>query len=186
MEAINAGANRLKKVVLIGPESTGKSTLAGLLANHYHTNYVSEYAREYIDKLGRPYEEKDLLHIAEGQLKHEDEAAKNANNILICDTNLLVLKVWGEHKFGACYQQILDAIHKRKYDLYLLTNIDVPWEDDPQREHPDMRNFFYDIYKQEVENSGVPWVEVTGEELNQRKRMAIEAIDEVLAKAKPI
>ena len=104
---------------------------------------MPEYAREFIDRLNRDYQESDLVDIAKGQIASEVNLEAQANNLLICDTNLLVLKIWSEYKYGACDQEILDLIKKRKYDLYLLTYIDVPWADDPQREHPHLRDFFY-------------------------------------------
>lgn len=180
MEKNTSETNTLKKVVIIGPESTGKSTLSSLLAKYYETRWVKEYAREFIDRLERPYQERDLLDIAQGQLQAEDREIKQANRVLICDTNLIVIKVWSEHKFGACYPEILDWIKSRKYDLYLLTNTDIPWVDDPQREQPDMRQFFMDIYTEEVKKSGVPWVDVTGEEHFTRQRIAVKAIDNLL------
>ncbi len=166
----------IRKVVIIGPESTGKSTLASSLAKHYNTVWVPEYARQYLDRLNREYEEKDLLEIAKGQLAGEISKEKEANDILFCDTNLLVLKVWGEFKFGFCYPEILKHIEKRKYDLYLLTYVDVPWESDPQREHPNLRDFFYNVYKKELTERNCAFVEIKGE-FYERKKAAIEAID---------
>ena len=180
MEEVNERTNSIKKVVIIGPESTGKSTLASLLAKYYNTSWVPEYAREYIERLDRPYIERDLKDIAQGQLIAEDREAKYANNLLICDTNLMVIKVWSEHKFGACYEEVLQNLKKRKYDLYLLMTPDIPWTEDPQREHPEMREFFYDIYREEIKNSGVPYVEIKGEEFYYRKLMAVSAIDKLL------
>lgn len=180
MEEINERTNSLKKVVIIGPESTGKSTLASLLAKYYNTSWVPEYAREYIERLDRPYIERDLKDIAKGQLIAEDREAKYAKNLLICDTNLIVIKVWSEHKFGACYEEIVEQVKSRKYDLYILANPDVPWADDPQREHPQLREFFYDIYREEIKSSGVPFVELTGEEFYFRKLMAVSAIDRLM------
>jgi len=181
MEKLNGKQKKpkLKKIVVIGPESTGKSTLASLLAKHYNTEWVPEYAREYMNKLNRPYIEKDLLNIARGQIASEIRLAKKAKKLLICDTNLLVLKVWSEHKFGGCYPQILDHISMRKYDLYLLTYVDLPWEEDPQREDSLLRNFYYDVYKNELKNYGWPFVEIKGEHY-ERKKMAIQAIDSLL------
>lgn len=169
------------KVVVIGPESTGKSTLSGQLAAHYQTMWVPEYARQYLEALSRPYEQSDLLHIAKGQLAQEDQLAAQANRLLICDTDLHVIKVWSEHKYGNCDPEILQIIQDRKYDLYLLTYIDIPWEEDPQREHPDpaMREYFYNVYRELVMASGVPWVEIRGS-LEERIASAIAAVDKLL------
>jgi NadR type nicotinamide-nucleotide adenylyltransferase len=169
------------KVVVIGPESTGKSTLSGQLAAHYQTMWVPEYARQYLEALPRPYEQSDLLQIAKGQLAQEDQLAVQANRLLICDTDLHVIKVWSEHKYGNCDPEILQIIKDRKYDLYLLTYIDIPWEEDPQREHPDpaMREYFYNVYRELVMESGVPWVEIRGS-LEERIASAITAVDRLL------
>lgn len=171
------------KVVVIGPESTGKSTLSEQLAAHYQTVWVQEFARHYLEKLPRPYEQQDLLTIAEGQLALEDKQATQANRLLVCDTDLHVIKVWSEHKYGTCDPRILEQIANRPYDLYLLTYIDIPWEEDPQREYPDpaMREYFYNIYKDLVAASGVPWVEIKGS-FEERKSLAVAAVDNLLKK----
>lgn len=168
----------MKRIVVIGPESTGKSTLSEQLAEHYNTIWVPEYARQYIEELPRPYEQHDLLAIAEGQLSLEDERAALANKILICDTDLHVIRVWSEHKYHGCDPLILAYIACRKYDLYLLTYVDIPWQEDPQREYPDpqMREYFYKVYKDIVMASGVPWVEIKGN-FEERLATAVSAID---------
>ena len=168
------------KIVVLGPESTGKSTLSQKLAAHYNTVWTPEYAREYIENLSRPYEQHDLLAIARGQLQLEDEKAQQASNLLICDTDLYVIKVWSEHKYGQCDPQILEQIASRRYDLYLLTYIDIPWENDPQREYPDpqMREYFYRIYRDIVMNSGVPWADIRGS-YAEREAKAIAAVDKL-------
>ncbi len=181
---IDTPAQHLKRIVVVGPECTGKSDLAEFLATHYNTACVPEYARGYLSNLVRPYNEDDLLTIARGQTRVEDEFARTANELLICDTNLYVIKVWSEFKYGECPDEILDEIKNRTYDLYLLTYIDVPWEDDPQREHPDKRNELYDIYLNELKNQSVPFVEVKGER-EDRRQTAIRAVDEFTAKSNP-
>ncbi|MBP1652686.1 MAG: ATPase/kinase involved in metabolism-like protein [Bacteroidetes bacterium] len=171
----------LYKVVVIGPESTGKSTLSEFLASHYETMWVPEYARQYIEELSRPYEQSDLLTIAKGQLELEAARAKLANRLLVCDTDLHVIRVWSEYKYGECDPWILAAIAERKYDLYLLTYIDIPWEDDPQREHPApaMREHFYNVYKEIVQSSGVRWVEIRGT-FEERQETAVKVINQLL------
>jgi len=175
MQATRETVKEVKKVCVIGPECTGKSDLAQFLAKHFQTPCVEEYARAYLNKLGRAYDQVDLLKIAHGQLRMEDEWVYEANKLLVCDTNLIVIKVWSEHKYGNCDAEILKKIAERKYDLYLLTNIDIPWVDDPQREHPDKRQHFWKIYKDEVVKTGVPFVEISGERETRRK-IALEAI----------
>ena len=171
--------SRALKVAVIGPECTGKSDLSQFLAGHFKTDWVPEYARVYIDNLVRPYAQHDLLTIAHGQLRIEDEFARGKNSLLICDTNLYVIKVWSMFKFGNCDEEILRQIATRKYDLYLLTFIDVPWEDDPQREHPDQRYQLYEAYLNEMKNQPVPFVEIKGEK-EQRRKTAIEAVEKIL------
>jgi NadR type nicotinamide-nucleotide adenylyltransferase len=176
---IDTPAKNLKRIVVIGPECTGKTDLAEFLADYHKTSCVPEYARGYLNNLVRPYNEDDLVTIARGQTRVEDEFARTANELLICDTNLYVIKVWSEFKYGECAPEILEEIKNRSYDLYLLTYIDIPWEDDPQREHPDKRNELYDIYHNELKNQPVPFVEIKGDRETRRKT-AIEAINTIL------
>jgi NadR type nicotinamide-nucleotide adenylyltransferase len=168
-----------KKVCVIGPECTGKSDLSKYLASYYKTVCVDEYARAYLNKLNRPYEQSDLTKIAHGQLRMEDEWHNDAKDLMICDTNAIVIKVWSEFKYGNCEPEILKLIAQTKYDLYLLTYIDIPWENDPLREHPDKREHFWFIYKQEIEKSKVPFVEIGGSREERRKK-AIAAVDQLL------
>jgi NadR type nicotinamide-nucleotide adenylyltransferase len=145
-----------KRIAITGPESTGKSKLAEQLAAHYNTRWVPEYAREYIDLLGRPYEEHDILTIARGQLRQEEEMEQDLSKreaspaYLFCDTEALVTKIWSDVKYGRCDPWILQQVEGRVYDLYLLCYIDIPWEYDPQREHPQMREHLFNLYYEEL------------------------------------
>lgn len=170
----------IRKIVVIGPESTGKSTLSELLAKELATVWVPEYAREYLEQLERPYNEEDLARIASRQIQSEDELIINANQYLICDTDLYVVKVWSEHKYGRCAPWVLEEIAQRRYDLYLLTYIDILWEDDPLREHAEdnMRYYFYSQYRDIVVNSGIAWVDVRGS-LQERLHIALSAIKDL-------
>jgi NadR type nicotinamide-nucleotide adenylyltransferase len=180
MQSTAAPIRPIKKVCVIGPECTGKSDLSQFLAGHYKTVCVEEYARAYINRLGRPYEQSDLTKIAHGQVRMEDEWLVDTNKVMICDTNVIVIKVWSEFKYNECDKEILKIIDERAYDLYLLTYIDVPWENDPQREHPDKREQFWTIFKKEVEQTNVPFVEINGVK-EERRQKAIAAIDTLLA-----
>lgn len=140
----------LKRIAITGPESTGKSSLCQQLADYYKDLWVPEFAREYIDKLGRPYTQADILTIAKSQVELEADAAKKANQFLFCDTELIVTKIWSEHKYQNCDPWISDQIKKSDYHLYLLCDIDLPWEYDPQREHPDLREYFFNKYQKEL------------------------------------
>ena len=169
----------VKKICIIGPECTGKTVLSEALAKNLDTVWVAEYARAYLNKLNKPYEEADLVKIAHGQLRMEDEWKIDANRYLICDTNLIVIKVWSEFKYGHCSDEILRLLEKSKYDLYLLTYIDIPWIADPLREHPDRREELYNIYLNEMKRQAVPFVEVKGSE-QQRLDQALKAIEQYI------
>jgi NadR type nicotinamide-nucleotide adenylyltransferase len=169
-----------KKVAIIGPECTGKSELSKYLAGHFKTEWVPEYARAYIGNLRRPYNQDDLLTISHGQLRLEDEYMWDANDFLICDTNLYVIKVWSLFKYGNCQEEILEQIATRKYDLYLLTYVDIAWQADPLREHPGKREELYQIYLNEMKNQPVPFVEIKGER-EQRQSTAVTAIEKMLS-----
>jgi NadR type nicotinamide-nucleotide adenylyltransferase len=170
---------KVKRIAIVGPECTGKTDLAQFLAHHYNTLWVPEVARKFIDQLNRPYEKEDLITIAEAQVQLEDTLALKANKLLLCDTNLLVIKIWSEFKYGHCPIEIIEKMVNQKYDLHLLTNIDIPWVDDPQREHPDKRDLLYEIYKSELVKSNVHFIEIKG--LHEiRKNTAIEALEKTL------
>lgn len=165
------------KIAITGPESTGKSDLAQKLASHYHSAYIPEFAREYIGNLKRSYNYDDILIIAQNQLMLEADLGKHAQNYLFCDTELLVTRIWSLHKFGKCHDWITEQITSHKYDLYLLCDIDLPWQYDEQREHPHLRQFFLDWYKTELETFGLPYKVVSGLG-NKRIQNAISIIDD--------
>ncbi len=186
-----------KKIVVIGPESTGKSTLCQMLAVHYQTVWVKEYAREYLLKNGTAYSFENLLDIAKGQIALEEAALhliNEKNNThaidianspltihhspLFFDTNMYVMKVWCEFVFGKCHHWILNQIVERKYDLYLLCNIDLPWVKDELREYPDLltREKLYHQYKDIMINQEVPWIDISGN-YDERLQKAIVAVD---------
>ncbi len=183
----------LKKIVILGPESTGKSTLCEQLAQHYETSWCPEFAREYLLTNGANYEYDDLLTIAKGQLALEDEYAttlenqsipllENGGHIpLFIDTDMYVMKVWCEFAFGQCHRFILDEIISRPYDLYLLCNVDLPWAADELREYPELqtRQKLYNIYKDIMINQEVSWIEISGN-YEERLRKAITAVDKIV------
>lgn len=171
----------IKKIAVTGPESTGKSFLCHELAKHYQTVFVPEYARSYINNLERDYTEEDILKIAEGQLAWEhkmaDEIEMRASRpLFFCDTEFIVTKIWSLHKYKHCHPWILEQIPKNKYDLYLLCDVDLPWEPDPQREHPHLRKYFFDWYVRELEHYGFPYAVVNGMK-QDRVKNAVEAIN---------
>jgi NadR type nicotinamide-nucleotide adenylyltransferase len=181
----------LKKIAIIGPESTGKSTLCEQLAEHYHTLWCPEYAREYLLEHGMDYTYDDLLTIAKGQVTLEEkfvqlaiinrQSASREEYPLFIDTDMYVMKVWCEFVFGKCHQYILDQIAQRKYDLYFLCNVDLPWTHDELREYPDLetRQKLYEIYKGIMTNQTVPWVEISRDS-EKRFQTAVRAVDALL------
>ena len=150
------------KIAITGPESTGKSILAEQLAEHYHTLWVPEYAREYINNLDHPYNQEDILEIARGQIRSETSIFRQTKELLICDTELMVTKIWSEVKYGKCDPWILNMLENHKYDLYLLCDIDLPWEEDPQREHPHEREYLFNLYKKELTGRALPFFVISG------------------------
>ena len=158
------GSSIVRKIVIIGPECTGKSTICAALADALDTVWVPEFARQFLDNLGRSYEEADLLHIADGQLLSENSLLPQARKILFCDTDLHVLKTWSHERYGRCNRRILEAIAVRSYDAYLLTYPDLLWTPDPQREHPDPKDRLrlWHHYHDAVQASGLPWTGLRG------------------------
>jgi NadR type nicotinamide-nucleotide adenylyltransferase len=170
---------RPKKIVVTGPESTGKSTLCEQLAANYNTQWVPEYAREYLMNLGRPYTYDDLLIIARGQLEQEDRIVASLQTPMVfIDTDMYVMKVWCEYVFGKCHSFILDEIVNRKYDLYLLCNTDLPWVADELREYPDLesRERLYHMYKDLMINQATSWFDISGN-YDERLRKAMSIIN---------
>jgi NadR type nicotinamide-nucleotide adenylyltransferase len=176
----------VKKVVVIGPESTGKSSLCAKLAEHFNSIWCPEYAREYLTTNGKEYGYDDLLKIAKEQLLLEDSYTKkleenNSNPLLFVDTDMYVLKVWCEYVFHQCHHFILEQICERKYDLYLLCNVDLPWVQDELREYPEdgPRQELFQIYKDLLINQDVPWVTISGN-FEERELAAITAVNGLL------
>lgn len=173
-----------KRIVVIGPESTGKSTLCQKLAAHYKTIWVKEYAREYLLKNGTDYTFENLLDIAKRQLQLEDAAAQSLtthHSPLIIDTDMYVMKVWCEFVFEKTHHWILNRLVERKYDLYLLCNTDLLWVKDELREYPDLisREKLYHHYKDAMINQHVPWVDISGG-YEERLQRAVAAIDKLI------
>ena len=145
------------KIIVTGPESSGKTTLCKALSEHYNLPFTKEFAREYLTDLGKNYLQEDLLKIAVGQLKSEQ-------NTQLLDTDLITIKIWSEYKYGNCDKWILEQIEKQTLEnrFYLLCKPDIPWEADPQRENPINRDELFEIYKTELKRFGHQYVVVKG------------------------
>ena len=175
----------LVKIVLFGPESTGKTTLSIQLAKHYNTVWVEEYARPYLQKVWnqerRTCESKDILPIAYGQIALENRLAKRADRILICDTDLLETKVYSEEYYGGYVDPLLEkAAIENSYDLYLLTYIDTPWVEDDLRDRPELRLEMFEAFQKALEKNNRPYILLKGDK-DTRFKIAVEAIDKIIA-----
>lgn len=174
------------KVVLFGPESTGKTTLSKQLARHYNSVWVPEYAREYLQNKWnnerKTCEPEDLLPIAEGQMKLENDLAKKTDTVLICDTDLLETKVYSEaYYLGTCDPILERFAVKNSYDLYFLTYIDTPWEADDLRDKPNERKHMFEAFKNALVENNRPYVLLKGNK-QARLEKAIKHVDELLKK----
>lgn len=172
------------KVVLFGPESTGKTTLSKQLARHYNSVWVPEYAREYLQNKWnnerKTCEPKDLLPIAVGQMKLENELAQKTNTVLVCDTDLLETKVYSETYYSGTCDSILEKYALRNtYDLYFLTYIDTPWEADDLRDKPTERLEMFKAFEQALIKYNKPFVLLKGNK-NKRLKLAVSYIDKLL------
>ena len=149
----------MTKIIITGSESSGKTTICKNLSNYYNTPFAEEYSRMYLNSLQRDYRQEDLLEIAKGQLKSNQENQ-------ICDTDLITIKIWSNYKYGNCNNWILEQIEKQKTEnrFYLLCKPDIPWESDPLRENPTNREKIFEIYKEELEKLKHNYYIVKGEE----------------------
>jgi len=168
---------KIKKIALLGAESTGKTTLCQQLAKHYHTLFVPEYARDYFNIHDiNNYTIEDLDIIAKEQIELENQYITKANKVLICDTTLLTIKIWSLHKFNSVSDFISNSIPKMNYDFYLILNNDVPWIEDNQRKDKDLREQIFEMNQTELQNINANYSIVKG--LNQyRLDNAIAIID---------
>ena len=156
------------KVGIIGPESTGKSTLAAFLANRYDGTYVPEYAREYMESrvCANEYTYQDVENIARYQVQHLYELSLSSteslanpcrSDVVFFDTELIITKVWFLHKYGRCPEFLEQALRDYPMDVYLLCYPDMPWQPDPVRENPDIREYLFDWYEREIQALGIPY-----------------------------
>lgn len=183
-ERLRQFPSNIIKVVLYGPESTGKTTLSQQLASHYNTLWVPEYARAYLqqkwDKVGKTCEPHDLLPIAEGQIKMENEYTKQVDTLLICDTDLLETKVYSEAYYLGYSDPILEKYAlQNTYDLYLLTYIDTPWVKDDLRDKPDERLPMFEYFKNTLEKYQRNFVTLKGDQ-ETRFQAAVKTIDKLI------
>jgi nicotinamide riboside kinase len=196
----------MKRIVILGPESTGKSFLSEQLAAHYNSTWVREYAREYLETNGAHYQYEDLYEIAKGQVDSEEGVVNRYQSFITSQeplpgdrltifntptlagespffnyTDLYTIKIWSEISFNKCDNRILTQIARRTYDAYLLCNTDLPWVPDPLREYPDLqsRQKIYNYYLDVMVNQEVPWIDISGN-YEERFLKALEAVDRLI------
>ncbi len=183
-KALKQTTINIVKVVLFGPESSGKTTLSKHLARHYNTVWAPEYAREYLQKkwnnVRKTCENSDLLPIARGQMELENRLAKKADKLLVCDTDLLETKVYSEEYYGGYVNpELEEAAIENTYDLYLLTYIDTPWEEDDLRDRPDERLEMFKAFENALKKYNRPYILLKGDK-KIRLEMAIKEIDKII------
>ncbi len=170
------------KITLYGPESTGKTTLSQQLAEHFNTVWIPEFARDYLqeklDNEQKICDESDMLPIAIGQTKIENEALEVSNRFLFCDTNSMVTKVFSEIFYGYCDEELEEAVKNHHYDLFFLTNIDVPWEEDGLRDSPDNREQTFKTFQKALDDYKKPYILLTGNK-EERFEKAIKIVEDL-------
>jgi NadR type nicotinamide-nucleotide adenylyltransferase len=169
----------VKKIAVVGPESTGKSTISAQLAEHYQTVWVPEYAREYCEKLTEPCSWQDEINMFRGQLELERSLLPLANRLLICDTTFITVKIWSDHMFGKAPREVVEELPKHPYDFYLLMDIDLPWEHDPLRDFPHLREHFMNVWHQELQALNAHYAVISGTH-DERLQNAVNAVNGVI------
>ncbi|MBX2974115.1 MAG: ATP-binding protein [Flavobacteriales bacterium] len=187
------------KIAIVGPESSGKTTLAEALMFHYHGGYISEVSREHLEELDRPYEEHDLLEIARSleqlhggaaEVAREHEAAitgqelhqvKRIRRPMFYDTDTLNIRIWSQEKYGRVHPEIERMVHETHYTWRLLCRPDIPWEPDPLRENPHDRDRLFDVWERELKALGLPYTIIEGTR-EQRMRTATNMVDVLMEK----
>ncbi len=169
----------IKKIAIVGPESTGKSTISQALAKHYNVPWVPEYARYYCAALTEECTLQDEINMFHGQVALEESILATAEtDFIICDTTFLTVKIWSDEILGEAPQVVLDALETRTYQFYVLLDIDLPWQEDPLRDFPHLREHFMNIWHKELKALNANYTVVGG--IENRLKNVIKAIDQFL------
>ena len=154
---------KIKKIAIVGPESTGKSTMSIALAKHYNVPWVPEYARYYCEALTGDCTLQDEINMFHGQVALEESVLATAEtDFIICDTTFVTVKIWSDEFFGTTPQVVLDGLKNRPYDFYVLLDIDLPWQDDPLRDFPTKREYFMEVWHSELRVLNAEYVVISG------------------------
>lgn len=167
----------IRRIAITGPESTGKTLLCSQLAEYFNEPWVPEYSREYLESIHREYTYNDILLIAQGQYEKEVSIMPLANRYLFCDTDFIVTRIWSMVKYGKSHEWIDEQASSNLYDFTLLCNIDLPWEYDPLREHPQMRQELFQMYLEELSSRNIPHAVIHGSG-NERLQYALTLLAE--------
>ena len=171
---------KIIKIAVVGPESSGKSTVSAALAKHYNTLWVPEYARYYCEGLTEACTLQDELNMYYGQVALEKAMeAVVPNNLLICDTTFLTVKIWSDYQLGETPKPVLEGIKTYTYDFYILLKNDLPWQEDPLRDFKGMGDYFLDVWHKELKAINAKYQEVGGQE--NRLKNAVTAVDNYLS-----
>jgi len=170
-------SGNIYRIAIMGPESTGKTSIAQMLAQHYATVFSPEYSRTYMENLDRKYTVEDVFHCIREQAKEEEKLLTMANRFLFADTEHIMGKVWLEDVFKSSPAWVEELIRQKPYDLYLLTRPDLPFVPDPVRENPGRRDFFYEWYERELKERNAEYTILSGKN-EERIQNAIKVIDE--------
>jgi len=189
------------RIAIVGPESSGKTTLSDALMLHFDAGRVSEDAREYLEEIERPYEEHDLLEMAQSHAHWFEDGPRFAEehwemlhgdllgpprdqvSITVFDTDILNFKIWSQEKFGRVHPEIERLVDDLRYDIRLLCRPDIPWEPDPLRENPHDRDRLFEVWEKELKSLGAPYVIIEGEH-EQRVRKAVDVVEMVIERRK--
>jgi nicotinamide riboside kinase len=157
------------RIAFTGPECSGKTELSQWVSKNFSLPYVPEYARAYLEEINRPYTAEDLIQIAYGQLEMWN------SRDLVADSDMLVILIWFEEKFGEAPQELIDLVKSTHFDHYFLCKPDIPWVYDPLRENPHDRERLFEIYRKYLEVFGLPYTVIEGD-FDHRERRVAEVI----------
>ncbi len=172
----------VRRVRIFGPESTGKSTLAAALADHFGTLWVPEASRALYEASGYRFSYNDVAAVAWAQLDGEEAAALRANRVLVCDTDALTTLLYARHYFGQVPPLLERLVAERTYALTFLCHPDIPWVPDPCRDSPEVRARLFEVFRAELQARAVPYVDVRGDEA-ERTDIGIRAMEAMLMEA---